>query len=57
MRSDGMTKLASHSVIVAKITNLTLDLLFIGPMKMGLEGAALATVFRDVTSVTYLLLR
>ena len=55
VRSDGMAKLTSHSVIITKLTNLILDLIFIGPMKMGLECAALATVLSDVIGIIYLI--
>ncbi len=40
VNSDGMAKLTSHSVMITQLTNLILDLIFIGPMKMMLEGAA-----------------
>lgn len=44
IRTDGMAKLASIILVVANISNLILDIVFIGPCKMGIAGSALATV-------------
>lgn len=44
LRTDGMVKLASVSLVVANLTNLLLDVVFIGPFRMGIAGSALATV-------------
>ena len=57
IRSDGMASLASQAVLLGQFTNLGLDLLLIGPMKMGLEGAAIATVMSDVAGAGYMLAR
>ena len=57
IRSDGMAKLASHAVLLGVFVNIGLDLLLVGPMKMGLEGAALATVVSDAAGAGCLLAR
>lgn len=44
VRADGRPNLASAVLIVANVVNLCLDLLFILVFKMGIAGAALATV-------------
>ncbi len=44
IRADGSPKFASKVLIVSNITNLSLDLVFIMIFKMGIEGAALATI-------------
>ncbi len=44
LRTDGMVKMASTMLIVANLTNLLLDVVFIGPCGMGIAGSALATV-------------
>lgn len=55
MRTDGMAKLASKTLIVANVTNLLLDLLFIGPCDMGIAGSSLATVCGYIVSTGLLL--
>ncbi len=40
----GDSKRPLYYLIVSSVTNVVLDLLFVGPMKMGVRGAALATV-------------
>jgi len=57
IRSDGMASLASRAILFGQVVNIGLDLLMIGPMKMGLEGAAIATVMSDVVGAGYLLVR
>lgn len=44
LRTDGMVRLASVSLVVANLTNLVLDVVFIGPFRMGIAGSALATI-------------
>ena len=39
-----------YYLIVSSITNVVLDLLFVGPLGMGVEGAALATVISQAVS-------
>ena len=57
IRSDGMASLASRAVLMGQFANIGLDLLLIGPMKMGLEGAAIATVVSDIVGAGYMLAR
>ncbi len=44
IRTDGLPKLASNILLTANILILLLDLLFLGPLQMGIKGAALATI-------------
>ncbi len=43
VKTDGHPRLSMAAVILACLTNIVLDWLFIGPMGMGVFGAALAT--------------
>ena len=44
IRSDGSPKFAMFATLAGAITNIILDPIFIFPMKMGMAGAAIATV-------------
>ena len=44
IRSDGSPKFAMVSTVLGAVTNIILDPLFIFPLKMGMMGAAVATV-------------
>ena len=44
IRSDGSPKFAMFSILAGAVTNIILDPIFIFPMKMGMAGAAIATV-------------
>ena len=44
IRSDGSPKFAMFATVAGAVTNIILDPIFIFPMKMGMMGAALATV-------------
>lgn len=44
IRSDGSPKFAMISILAGAVTNIVLDPIFIYPMKMGMTGAAVATV-------------
>lgn len=57
IRSDGMAKLASQSVLLSQIVNVGLDLLLIGAGGMGMAGAAIATVTGDAAGMAWLSLR
>ncbi len=46
----GDSKHPLYYLIVSSITNVVLDVLFVGPMGMGVEGAALATVISQAVS-------
>lgn len=44
IRSDGSPKFAMFAILTGAITNIILDPIFIFPLKMGMAGAAIATV-------------
>lgn len=44
IRTDSRPKLAANILIIANVVNLSCDLIFMGVFKMGISGAALATV-------------
>ena len=44
IRVDGMPNLAFRAILLANIINLCCDVIFLGVLKMGIGGAALATV-------------
>ena len=44
LRGMGESKAPLYSVLVASVVNVGMDLLLVGPAKMGVRGAALATV-------------
>lgn len=44
IRSDGSPKFAMIAILLGALTNIILDPIFIYPMKMGMAGAAIATV-------------
>ncbi|MBQ7840292.1 MAG: polysaccharide biosynthesis C-terminal domain-containing protein, partial [Lachnospiraceae bacterium] len=48
IRSDGSPKFAMFATVAGAITNIILDPIFIFPMKMGMMGAAIATVIGQV---------
>lgn len=50
LRAVGNTKVPFHILIVAGCVNVGLDLLFVGPFKMGVKGAALATTLAQGVS-------
>lgn len=52
LRADGAAKTSSVMLIVANISNLLLDLVFIGCFEMGVGGSALATVIGYVLGLT-----
>lgn len=55
IRSDGSPKFAMFSVLAGAVTNIILDPIFIFPMRMGMAGAAIATVIgQAVTALTSL---
>lgn len=55
VRSDGMAKLSSYSVMIQQCANIIRDFVFIKFFGLGLEGAALATVLSDVVGIGYIL--
>ena len=48
IRSDGSPKFAMASTVLGVVTNMILDPIFIFPLKMGMKGAAVATVLGQV---------
>jgi putative MATE family efflux protein len=44
VRSEGKPFLSMISQVLSAVTNIVLDYIFIGPLGMGVEGAALATI-------------
>lgn len=44
VRSEGKPFLSMISQVLSAVTNIVLDYIFIGPLNMGVEGAAIATV-------------
>lgn len=55
VRNDGAPNLAMNGVIAGGVANIVLDYVFIFPMKMGMAGAALATVIGSYLTVGILL--
>lgn len=53
IRADGNPKYAMTSMVVGAILNVILDPIFIFPLGMGVEGAALATIISQI--VTFLM--
>lgn len=52
MRNDNAPTLAMVAMILSNVVNVTLDWVFMGPMAMGMAGAALATGFSPLTGLT-----
>ncbi|MDD5889592.1 MAG: MATE family efflux transporter [Ruminococcus sp.] len=44
VRADARPKFASNIIIIANVINLILDLVFMGPLKMGVAGSSIATM-------------
>lgn len=55
IRNDNNPKLTMYYLIVTSTVNIALDYLFIFPMKMGMEGAALATSLAQFSGTMVLL--
>ncbi|NLB91759.1 MAG: MATE family efflux transporter [Clostridiales bacterium] len=55
IRNDGKPNLAMVGQIVGAIANIFLDYLFMGPMKMGIAGAAIATGLGPVIGIAIFL--
>ncbi|MBR5931947.1 MAG: MATE family efflux transporter [Lachnospiraceae bacterium] len=51
LRAVGKTTPAMVAVVVTAALNVVLDLLFVGPLKMGVAGAALATIISQCISM------
>ena len=50
IRSDGSPKFAMVAVLSGALTNIVLDPIFIFPLKMGMMGAAVATVIGQIVT-------
>ena len=48
IRSDGSPKYAMFAITIGAVTNIILDPIFIYPLKMGMKGAAIATVIGQI---------
>jgi putative MATE family efflux protein len=48
IRSDGSPKFAMISTVLGAVTNIILDPIFIFPLRMGMKGAAIATVMGQI---------
>lgn len=44
IRAEGKPRTASFITVLANVVNIVLDIVFMGPMKMGIRGAALASI-------------
>lgn len=53
LRALGNSKDPVKAVIIASITNIILDILFVGPMGMGIAGAVIATIIAQVFAAVY----
>lgn len=56
IRSEGSSKYSMFAIIIGAVLNVVLDPIFIFPLDMGVEGAAIATVIGQAFSTLYLLL-
>lgn len=54
IRSDGYPNLPFYSVLIANVTNIIVDIIFLKYFNMGIEGAALATVVGYAVGVAYI---
>ena len=55
VRAEGNARVAMWTMIISGLLNIALDPLFIYVFHMGIQGAALATVLAQATTVMYLL--
>ena len=53
LRALGNSAAPLKAMIIASITNIVLDILFVGPMNMGVAGAVIATVISQVVAAAY----
>lgn len=52
VRNDGSPKIAMTATLVSGVFNIVFDYIFMFPMNMGMFGAALATGFSPIVSMT-----
>lgn len=55
LRAIGNSRIPLYALVIASVINIFLDLLLVGAMRMGVVGAALATVAAQVFSVVFLI--
>lgn len=55
IRAGGNAKVPMIGMVVSAVLNIGLDWLFIGPLEMGVRGAALATVISQILCTIYFL--
>lgn len=53
IRSDGSPRFAMFATVSGAITNIILDPIFIFPLKMGMAGAAIATVIGQIVTAAF----
>lgn len=56
IRSEGNSKYSMFAITIGAVLNIILDPIFIFPLGMGVQGAAIATVIGQAFSTVYLLL-
>ena len=57
VRTDGKATISSQGIVISQIVNIVLDLLLIGPIQLGITGAAIATVTSDVAGILHIAVR
>jgi putative MATE family efflux protein len=55
VRAEGNAKSAMNAMLFGILTNVVLDYIFIFPLNMGIQGAALATILGKLTTFIYLI--
>ncbi len=55
VRAEGNAQSAMNAMLIGILVNVVLDYIFIFPMKMGIQGAALATILGKFTTFIYLI--
>ena len=55
--ADGMEKLSTVAVSIQQLANIALDYILIRFLGLGIEGAAMATVFSDIAGLGFMLWR
>ncbi len=55
IRSDGRPKFASNLIIISNAINLVMDIVLMGPFKMGIAGSAIATVIGNIIAFCIML--
>ncbi len=56
IRAEGKAKVAMFTMIISAVMNIILDALFIFKFKMGISGAAIATLIAYISGAVYLIL-